>query len=290
MSARHLSHGVVVVGCGHMGSAIVRGVLASGLVEPTRIALCDPDPAKLGALAAEAPGMTGHVDARAALASMPGAMAIVAVKPQSLGALAAATNPSGAAGGMAGSPWSGRVVVSIMAGVSTRRLGEVLGAERVVRVMPNLPVSIFKGMSAACAGPGATAEDVASVERVFGSLGAVVRLDEALMDAFTAVAGSGPAYVFALAEGMVMGAERTGLPSSEARRIVAQTLIGAASMLARDGDAQVCNPAELRAAVTSKGGTTAAALGVLDQAGWTEAVARAIVAARDRGAELSRGT
>jgi len=122
--------------------------------------------------------------------------------------------------------------------------------------------------------------------RLFAALGpVVVRIDEGLMDAFTAVAGSGPAYLFYLAEAMERAAVEVGLDAAMARRVVAQTLRGAAALI--DGDGQG-DPGLLRAAVTSKRGTTAAAVASLERDGVMECWVRAIVAARDRGAELGR--
>lgn len=177
-------------------------------------------------------------------------------------------------------------MVSIMAGVTAATVSRGLGdAGRVVRVMPNTPIGLGLGMSAVCAGPRAGEEDVARAERLFGASGKTMRIDEGLMDAFTALAGSGPAYVFHLAEAMVEAAEQLGFDRERALTIVRQTVAGAGALL----DASPETPRALRAAVTSKGGTTAAAVGVLDDAGVSDAVVRAIHAARHRGAELGRG-
>jgi len=133
---------------------------------------------------------------------------------------------------------------------------------------------------------GAERGDDALARRLLSAVGNVVDLEEELFDAFTGVAGSGPAYVFALAEGMIAGAREAGIPEGEADRIVRGVIAGSAALLS---EASGTRPADLRAAVTSKGGTTAAALAVWEEAGVVEAIARAIVAARDRGRELDAG-
>lgn len=205
---------------------------------------------------------------------------VLAVKPQMFAAVAAELAPI-----MSGR--SERCVISIMAGVRSATIRERLGDRaRVVRAMPNTPARVGQGVTAIAAGPGATEGDMAIAGRLFAALGpVVVRIDEGLMDAFTAVAGSGPAYLFYLAEAMERAAVEVGLDAAMARRVVAQTLRGAAALI--DGDGQG-DPGLLRAAVTSKRGTTAAAVASLERDGVMECWVRAIVAARDRGAELGR--
>jgi pyrroline-5-carboxylate reductase len=139
-------------------------------------------------------------------------------------------------------------------------------------------------MTAACKGPGASDADLSFVMKLFGRLGHCIKLDESLMDAMTAVASSGSAYVFYLAEAMIRGALAVGFDAKAADQIVRQTIAGAAAMLSADST----GPVQMRAAVTSRGGTTAAATQVLDDARVVEAFSRAIIAARDRGRELAK--
>src|SRR5690606_13250813 len=154
----------------------------------------------------------------------------------------------------------------------------------VVRAMPNLPARIRQGATAICLGDGAAPGDDDFALALFRGIGPLVlRIDESLMDAFTAVAGSGPAYLFYLAEAMTRAATELGFDAPAAREIVKATLAGSASLLAQSSE----SPADLRAAVTSKGGTTEAATTVLDNAGVMNAIVRAITAARDRGRELA---
>ncbi|MBM4108966.1 MAG: pyrroline-5-carboxylate reductase [Phycisphaerae bacterium] len=263
---------LVVIGGGHMGSAIVRGVVRAGFLEPGRVVVAEPDAARHPLLALE--GCRTEASAGTAIGrAWPGAAVLLAVKPQVFPRVAREI----------GRALDGRLVVSVMAGVRSGGVAQALGG-RVVRVMPNLGVSIGVGMSAIAPGPGATGEDEAWARGVFETLGRAEAIDESLMDAFTAVAGSGPAYLFYLAEGMVKGAVEAGMEPEVADRVVRQTLLGAAELLAGD---EGLDAARWRARVTSKGGTTAAAVEVLDSGDAMNAIVRAIVAARDRGAELS---
>jgi pyrroline-5-carboxylate reductase len=175
-----------------------------------------------------------------------------------------------------------RVVMSIMAGVGTERIGRALGDVRVIRLMPNTPARVGKGITAICLGAGARPGDDALARSIFEAVGVVEPIDESLMNAFTAIAGSGPAYVFYLAEAMTRAGVAIGFDESTAARIVRATIAGAGALL----DASDEDPGALRAAVTSKGGTTAAAIGMLDERDVMDAVVEAGRAARDRGREL----
>ena len=140
------------------------------------------------------------------------------------------------------------------------------------------------GVTAICPGTGASAEDLDFTERLFRAVGQTLPLPEDLMDAYTALAGSGPAYVYYLAEAMHHAGLRMGFDERTADRVVRAVIEGAAGLLASEADR---TPAELRAAVTSRGGTTAAATTLLDDRGVASAIVDAVVAARDRGRELS---
>jgi len=151
--------------------------------------------------------------------------------------------------------------------------------------MPNLPAKIRQGITALCAGAGTRPGDDSFAREIFGGVGPmVVTIEESLMDAFTAVAGSGPAYVFYLAEAMIQASVRLGFDEPTARDIVRETIAGAGNLLADSAEA----PEKLRAAVTSKGGTTEAACKKLDEAGVMPAIVEAIRAARDRGREIGK--
>jgi len=273
---------LAIIGGGHMGGALARGGVASGALDRGLLMVAEPDDARRAALAAAgipacatAPDALGWL--RVADRGSAEGQVLLAVKPQMLAAAAAELAPT-----MAGAP---RIVISILAGTPSAKVRAALGdAARVVRAMPNLPVSVGLGVTAVARGAGAAEGDEAFAERLFGAVGEVIAIDEAMMDAFTGVAGSGPAYVFYLAEAMVEAAVGLGFDRSAALLMVRGTVTGAAALLAE----RAAEPGDLRAAVTSRGGTTAAAIGVLDAAGVGGHIAAAIRAARDRGAELGR--
>ncbi len=272
---------LAVIGGGNMGLAIVRGGIASGAIAASNIVVAEPDVAKhgaLGSIGVQGVSMTAReaVDRLEAMeSSASGAgQVLLAVKPQMLSAAA----------GEIGARIGERVVITIMAGTPGERVRATLGgACRVVRAMPNLPAKIGRGTTAVCLSAGAREGDDAFARRLFEGVGPfVATIDESMMDAFTAVAGSGPAYVFYLAEAMVRAAVELGFDERAATEIVRGTVAGAGALLGQSLE----SPAELRAAVTSKGGTTEAAVRVLGAEDLEGIVVRAIAAARDRGREL----
>ncbi|TVQ62369.1 MAG: pyrroline-5-carboxylate reductase [Phycisphaerales bacterium] len=272
-----IDRSVVSIGAGNMARAILLGAVERGVIEPGLVTAADPNPPQRAVF--EAVGARTAETAAVAVASCPpDAAVLLAVKPQMLAGVAEEL-PAGA--------MDGRLVISILAGTTGEGVQRAFGGGcRVVRVMPNTPARVGRGMSAVCAGPGATEEDLAFVERLFGAVGEVVRLEEELMDAFTGVAGSGPAYVFYLVEAMTAGAIATGIEPADAARIARATVIGAARLLEASPDESA---EALRASVTSKNGTTFAATESLDRDGVRDAFVRAILAARDRGRELGQG-
>jgi pyrroline-5-carboxylate reductase len=173
-------------------------------------------------------------------------------------------------------------VLSIAAGVTLRQLEAALGTIPVVRAMPNTPALIGAGAAAIAAGSTAAPEDLEWAEQVLGAVGLVVRVTEKMMDAVTGLSGSGPAYVFLVAEAMVDAGVLVGLDRDTSAALTLQTLLGAARLLAESGDL----PEALRAAVTSPGGTTAAGLRVLEQRAVRAAFLDAVAAAADRSREL----
>lgn len=255
-----------------MGGALLRGGVASGVLSPERVVVAEPDGSKREALGANARVVGTVAEALATGASH--GVVLLAVKPQMFAGVAEEIRAAGGIGG--------RGVFSIMAGVSMRAIGERLGTARLVRAMPNLPASISRGITAVSHSSGATAADVAFAKMLFGAVGEVVETEEAMIDAFTAVAGSGPAYVFLLAEAMEKAACAVGFDEATAAKIVRQTIAGSAELMARSPQ----SAAALRQAVTSKGGTTEAALAVLGAGGFEDVMSRAIEAARDRGRAL----
>jgi pyrroline-5-carboxylate reductase len=277
-----------------MGKAIVLGALDAKLLAHGEIIVCEEDLKKREEFARWNVRAVAKIDeAMEQLLPVPGPLeslresshlaacggqVLLAVKPQSLVKLAGELRPL-----LARAP---RVVISILAGTPTANIAELVGPLPVIRVMPNTPARLRKGMSAMCLGTGsaaASATHATLAHDLFASLGEVVKIDESLMDAFTSLAGSGPAYVFYLAEAMVRAAQEVGFDRITSDRVVRQTIAGAAALLADSHEP----PEALRAAVTSKGGTTEAAIGELQRAGVIDAVVRAIVAGRDRGRELA---
>ncbi len=263
---------IAFLGVGNMGEAMLRGLLKAGHPGPLLQAY-DTRTERLLALAGE----TGFRACSGPAQALEGASVVVlAVKPQSMDALLAQV-------GGALSP--GQTVVSIAAGVTLERLARALPpGTPLVRVMPNTPGLIGRGVSAFCLSLGTPESAAAVVEALLAPLGAVLRVDEARMDAVTALSGSGPAYVFLFMEALQAAGEALGLPPEAAFTLAARTLDGAAAMVLAGERA----PRDLRAAVTSPGGTTAAALKVLEEGGFVPLVARALAAARDRSAELGR--
>jgi len=259
-------HRLSIIGGGRMGDALLGGLLVSGWATADELAVVEALPARRDELAAARPGVAVLADAE------PAESVVIAVKP---GDVEAAVRTAVAAG-------AGRVL-SIAAGVTIATLeGAAGGTVPVVRAMPNTPALVGKGASAIAPGNHATDDDVAWARSVLGSVGTVVEVTEAQLDAVTGLSGSGPAYVFLVVEAMVDAGVLAGLPRPTAAALVQQTVLGAATLLAEGDD----GPEALRAAVTSPGGTTAAGLRALESAGVRSAFIDAVVAATARSREL----
>jgi pyrroline-5-carboxylate reductase len=266
---------LAVIGGGNMAQAILLGAFDSGAIEPAQVIVVEPDEANRAIFTGRD---TPCLEAADQLMGSIGVSTpiLLAVKPQVFPVVAQGLGSIG-----------DRVVISIMAGVTSGAIRSQLGgAARVVRTMPNTPAQIGQGVTAVTLGAGASAGDDALANRLLGAVGAVISIDESMLDAFTAVVGSGPAYVFALSEAMASGARTVGFDAQVADRIVRGTIEGAAMLLAQRSDQ---SPEALRKMVTSKGGTTAAAIAKLDSGEFIGVVEQAIVAARDRGVELGKG-
>lgn len=264
MSGRDLS--IALVGAGRMGMALALSWSRDAHV--CRLDMFDPLPSETAQALADGQSV------RLNPLPEPADVLVLAVKPQVFGSVAP-TLP-----GLIGPE---TLIVSIMAGVTLARLRALTGHARLVRAMPNTPGQIGAGITGYGVAPGLSPSDDALARRLLGALGPVVGpLPEAVMPEVTAVSGSGPAYVFALVETLAAAGEAEGLPPDAARALARQTLIGAAALL----DAERGTPPEaLRAAVTSPGGTTQAALAVLMAPEGLPHLMRATVraaAARDR--------
>lgn len=265
---------IVFVGAGNMAEALVRGLLAGAVCPASHLTVTDVRAEQLAHFRSTF-GVSGTQDNAVAAAGAD--VLFLAVKPQQLPEVVK---------GLAPHLQPGALVISIAAGVKTATLEAGLGgAARVVRAMPNTPALVGAGVTAICPGRHATSDDVDRADLLLRSVGTVVRVAESDMDAVTAVSGSGPAYVFYFMEALLDGAQKLGLAPALARQLVYGTLTGAA-LLAEKSDV---GPGTLRERVTSKGGTTAAALEVVRARAVAEAWVDALAAARQRSVELSKG-
>lgn len=266
---------VVLVGCGNMGYAMLSGWLASGKLMAVDIGVVEPNEA-LGQRAASR-GVKVAMRAGGLADSSP-RLIIFAVKPQVIREVAAGYRPFVA---------RGATFLSIAAGTSIASFEEVLGKDApVIRCMPNTPAAIGKGMMVVCSNGNVSGDTERFVRDLLSASGEVATVgDEALMDAVTAVSGSGPAYVFHFIECLAAAAEKIGLPTETARLLAMQTVYGAASLARESGE----EPGRLREQVTSPNGTTAAALSVLmGQDRLKSLVTEAVEAARARSVELGK--
>ena len=260
------------LGAGQMAEAIARGLIQAKVFSSGDLFVSDPLPTRRSVF--ESFGVRVTRDNLAVAGQC--ATLLVAVKPQNLEVLLAEIGPA---------LTRDHLLITICAGCSTGLFEEAAREPlRVVRVMPNLPVRVRKGAAALCAGRHATPADMALARKIFEATGSVVTVEESLMDAVTALSGSGPAYFYFLVEVMIEAGCREGLPADVARELAIQTARGAAEMMAVE-DAP---PEELRRRVTSRGGTTEAAFRSMERAGVREALLEAIAAAAARSHELGR--
>jgi pyrroline-5-carboxylate reductase len=263
------------IGAGNMAEAIARGVLSSGAYRPASILACDISPERRALFADEL--KVRAIEDAAAVASQCTTV-LLCLKPQQMPVVLPQL-------GEVARP--GTLFVSIAAGLSTRYISDTLGDAgqwRVVRAMPNTPMLVGKGMVALCAGAAARPADLATARSIFAAAAEVIEVREELMDAVTAVSGSGPAYFFFLVEQMVKAGVELGLSPEQAHRLATQTALGAAAMMTSSSD----SPAELRRKVTSPNGTTHAAITSMESAGVPQQLVDAVKAAAARSKELGR--
>ena len=261
---------MAVLGGGVMGETLLAGLLRAGW-SPQDVVVSEKRAERAKELT-ERHGVQALTPAEAVAGAE---TVLLVVKPQDVAALLAEIGP-------AISP--GILVVSLAAGISTKFIEERLPAGvAVARVMPNTPALVGAGAAAVSPGAGCDPGHLDQVESLLRATGLVVRVPESQQDAVTALSGSGPAYVFLVAEAMIDGGVLLGLPRATATELAIQTLLGAATMLKETGT----HPTLLREGVTSPGGTTAAALRELESHGLRAAFLSALEAARDRSVELS---
>lgn len=264
-----LGQRIAFIGGGNMASALIGALLQAGC-RPADIAVVDPGEAARERLR-ERFGVHTLASAGPSLAGC--RLAVWAVKPQTFREAAAAAAPH----------LGGALHLSVAAGIRCASMQAWLGSDRIVRTMPNTPALVGLGMTGVYALPGVTAEDRALAEAAIAGTGRWVWVaDEAALDAVTALSGSGPAYVFYFLEAMREAGTAMGLPAEVALELAIGTFIGAARLAQEAGEP----PEVLRERVTSKGGTTAAALAALEAAGVKDAFIGAMHAARQRAQEL----
>lgn len=264
---------LLVVGGGRMGGALVGGLLAGGSWPREGLAVVEPDPVRRSQLSARHPDLS-VVDALTSGLVDDGTGAVLAVKPDAAESACHALQAVGV-----------RRVLSVVAGMPTGRLEASLGlGSVVVRAMPNTAALVGAAVSAISGGSNAHAADLEWAERILSAVGSVVRVPERQLDAVTAVSGSGLAYVFLVVESLVEAGVLAGLPRELATTLAVETVRGAGGLLAGTGE----TPEQLRAGVTSPGGTTAAALRALEARAVRSAFLEAVLAAVERSRSLGR--
>lgn len=257
-----------LIGGGRMGEALLGGLLGGGWAQPGELAVVEKISDRRADLANRFPGIAvvEHPAERAD--------AVLAVKPDDAAAAGARLREAGV-----------DRVLSIAAGITTTALQAVLeDGARVIRAMPNTPALVGAGAAAVAPGSHATDEDLVWATSILEAVGTVVVCDEMMLDAVTGLSGSGPAYVFWLAETLMAAGVEVGLSPDVADALTRQTILGAARLLKESGEP----PADLRAAVTSPGGTTARGIAELEARGAADAFAAAVRAATERSRELGK--
>jgi len=261
---------IVFVGAGNMAEAIVSGMLKSQMAKSDEICMTDISEERLNTVA-EKYGVDTSLNTADVVQSAD--VVVLSIKPQIFPAvwkeIAESINPTA-------------LIVSIMAGVPALKIeeGNLL---RVVRVMPNTPSLVGEGAAGVAGGTRASEADLLWSEKLMGSVGLAVRVTERELDAVTALSGSGPAYVFYWIESMLEAVEQMGLEKDLSRELALQTIIGAATLMKNSNE----SAEQLRAKVTSKGGTTAAAIEEMEKKGVKTSIISALFAARDRSIELA---
>lgn len=273
-SKRVVSRTIAMIGGGQMALALAEGFHRAGLVAPADITVYDPAAAACERLSARVPGIGFAESGPAAAAGR--RLVFLAVKPQQAAV---------ACQEIASSLATDAVVVSIVAGLSTTRLAGLLGTHRIVRVMPNTPSLVGKGVSVVCRTAAVPADDARAIMDLLGAVGHVHEADESLMDAVTGLSGSGPGFLALVVEALSDGGVKAGLPRPLALALATETLSGTAALLEQTGE----HPAQVKDRVSSPGGTTIAGLSVLEQRGVRGALIDAVVAAAARARELGAG-
>ena len=265
---------VAFLGAGNMGEALIKGLTQSGLVPAGSIPASDPRADQLGQVAkryaiksiADNLALVGGAD-----------VIILAVKPQIMATVLKEIAPV---------VDEAKLLISIAAGVSTRKLREQLGKPaRLIRVMPNTPALVLEGVTAIARAEGLQPGDLEAAQELFAAVGKVVVLDESAMDAVTGLSGSGPAYVAMAIEALADGGVKMGLDRATAMTLAAQTVLGSARLILDTG----VHPGQLKDMVSSPGGTTIAGIAALEECGLRRALIQAVERATLRSRELGAG-
>ena len=264
---------LLIIGGGRMGTALLEGIIASKHVAASSIVVVEPDPERRTLLGLAHEGLlvvdTPELDQVSAQTS-----ALLAVKPEVTESAARLAGGLGVAR-----------VLSVAAGVSAARIEAVLpGPIPVIRAMPNTPALVGAGISVISGGSHVTKADLDWAEALLASVGTVIRLAERHLDAVTGLSGSGPAYIFLIAEAMIEAGVTAGLPRDVASQLAIETIVGAGKLMAESPE----SPTELRAQVTSPGGTTAAAIRALEARSVRSAFIEAVLASAERSRTVGR--
>jgi pyrroline-5-carboxylate reductase len=260
---------ILFVGAGKMASAIAGGMVKNGF-SAENISAYDVSQTAVESFIATT-GVTASTEQPEQLVAQSDII-IIAVKPQVMKAALAPLT------------LNNKTIISIVAGVTLTTLAEITGSSNIIRVMPNTPALVGQGVSAWCASDEVTEKETNAVELILGSVGKVCKVDEKMMNAVTGLSGSGPAYVFDFIQALTDGGVKAGLPRDIATMLAGQTVAGAAAMVMELNE----HPAVLRDMVTSPGGTTAAALALLERHAFRGIVSDAVNAATERSAELGK--
>lgn len=265
---------IAVIGCGNMGDALVQGVIKNMKIAPSRIMVSDIKKQNLNKLKKNLKVKTTQSNVEAAKGTN---IIILAVKPQNMAAVL---------GQLAGKVTSKQLIVSIAAGISTKFIESKLRAKvSVIRTMPNTPLQVGKGITALYKGRYASERQLTIARSLFSCMGKTIEVKkESLIDAVTAVSGSGPAYVYLFIESLVNAGMKLGLSSRDTEVLVKETIQGSVELLDRSKK----SPKELRLEVTSPEGTTEAALKVFNKRGFEKIVEQAVRAACKRSKVLSK--
>jgi pyrroline-5-carboxylate reductase len=262
---------IAFIGSGAMGEAMIKGILAQGLVQPAQIAACDPVEARRQQMAGQY-GVTTGADNRAAVAAAN--VVVLSIKPQVLTKVLAELH---------GQVPADALVLSIIAGAPIATLRDGLGHDRIVRTMPNTPAQVGKGVTVWTATPAVTEAQRQQTRQILEALGEQVPVDdEGYLDMATGLSGSGPGFVFLLLEVLIDAGVQIGFSRADAQKMVLQTVEGSVALVRATG----LHPAELKNRVTSPAGTTAAGLFELEAGGVRAAILRAVEAAYRRSQAL----